>query len=118
MRLRAALASILLLIPLASGKGCEPSSDTGGHSKAPAMIANGKTKITRQMVGAVYTTKGPTDSAKRKGLQCEWRVIDKHGVGGRFSIANGPMSIKFLPRDSGGTFDSRFCRMWIRHEYA
>lgn len=104
------MATTGLLIPMAKDAGCGSSH---GGKLPPNMIVNGRTKITKPMIGQVYHTKGPTDSAKAKGLHCEWRIIGANGVGTRFRIANGPMSVKFLKPELNGVFDSRFCRLWI-----
>ena len=111
-RYGSALACVLLLVPMASK--CE-ADDNGGSrtTKAPTMIANGSTRITGKMVGATYTSKGVTDSGRKKGYKCEWRVINKDGSGDHFGVNSGPVSITFRARNKGGVFVSHFCRMWI-----
>lgn len=106
-RVNALFAAMVFLVPQAS-KSCDD-----GDRLPPNMIVNGRTKIIKSMIGQVYLSKGTAESAKKKGLKCEWRVIKANGVGSRFSIATGPLSIKFLPREVNGTFISRYCRLWV-----
>ena len=117
------LALIAMCITFGAAK-CESSRDRlpehgNDKSKAPNMLVNGRTKITKHMVGEVYTTKGPIPRDKARGLGCEWRVIKADGTANpyRHHVANGPMSVKFKRNETGGYFESHYCRLWVRLVY-